>query len=145
AGTLSAIGGDGKTVGGAGGDGRIRLEDTIGSFTQGVIAPALTTGTFTTSVAVSTWIRMKAGSSPASSPRFMAILSTGTASGGAAYAVEVEGAKDASGAPDLTTATGFQTDAKLLAGEWVRFRVTLKLGSGASTGASVDRVYAPFK
>jgi hypothetical protein len=145
AGNLSAIGGDGKTVGGPGGNGRVRLEDTVGSFSAGVVNPAVTTGTFTTSVAVSKWIRLQAGSAPASSPRFMAILSTGTVAGGSAYAVEVEGAKDASGAPDLTTATGFQSDARMLKGEWVRFRVTLKLGTGSGATASVDRVYAPFK
>ncbi|MEZ0229188.1 MAG: hypothetical protein ACAI25_11235 [Planctomycetota bacterium] len=144
-GTLSAIGGSGKTVGGAGGNGRIRLEDPIGSFTQGTIYPVATSGTFNTSVAVSKWVRMQAGATPATSPRFMAVINKGSAAGGAAYAVEVEGAKDLTGAPNLDTATGFQADARAVKGEWVRFRVTFKLGTGTGAAASVDRVYAPFK
>lgn len=144
-GTLSAIGGSGKIVGGAGGNGRIRLEDPIGSFTAGTIYPAAVTGTYATSVAVSKWVRMQAGTSPATSPRYMAVVSTGSATGGSSYAVEVEGAKDLTGAPNLDTATGFQTDARLVKGEWVRFRVTFKLGTAAGAAVSVDRVYAPFK
>ncbi len=144
-GTLSAIGGSGKINGGAGGNGRIRLEDPVGSFTQGTIYPAVTNGTFNTSVAVSKWVRTQAGTTPATSPRFMAVLNKGTVAGGAAYAVEVEGAKDLAGAPNPDTSTGFQADARAVKGEWVRFRVTFKLGTGTGAAASVDRVYAPFK
>jgi hypothetical protein len=145
AGTLTAIGGAGQGSGGPGGNGRIRLEDSVGSFSGGTIAPAVTSGTFSTSVAVSTWIRMQAGSLPANSPRYMAIVSQGATTGGSVYAVEVETAKDSAGAPDLTTRTGFQAGATALSGEWARFRLTLKLGQDPAAQASIGRIFVPFK
>jgi hypothetical protein len=146
AGTITALGGDGGKDGGPAGNGRVRLEDTVGSFLGGTVSPALTTGKFGTSVATSQWIRLMAGAARATGARPLAILASGTSSGGAFYAVEVETANDTAGAADPTTATGFQTDARALAGkEWARFRVTLDLGASGTGTASVDRVYVPFK
>jgi hypothetical protein len=144
AGSLTALGGDGLVNGGAGGQGRIRLEDTVGSFMPGTIAPALTKGAFSTSVATSTWIRLQASGAPATG-RVLAIVDSGSAAGSSAYAVEVDAANDAGGTPDATTETGFTQDTTRLQGkEWVRFRITFKSDAKAAL-PSVDRVFVPFK
>ncbi len=142
-GVISAAGGDGGTDGGHGGHGRVRLEDSAGSFTVGVVEPAITTAPFSTSAGVSTFVRSVDGAGqPAVDPIWLAIAAAVTEPAGTRAIIEFEGADDdGAGAPDLATRTGFTADTTALAGkEHVRFRVTFKSDLLGGAKPSVDAV-----
>jgi hypothetical protein len=74
------------------------------------------------------------------------VVSGDMSAAGTAYSVELEGAPDLAGQPDLTQRTGFSGDVSIVQGkEFVRFRVVVKGDVGGGKKASVERIYAPFK
>ncbi len=149
-GRVTAAGGYAPGGAGRGGDGWVRLEDSVGDFRAGKIEPAHHEGTFATSVALSRWYRVTDRQGrPAAGAYFLAILSKSAVPAGTLAAVEVEGARASAqnpAQPDLATATGFGRDPNALAGaEFVRFRLTFRSDPANGARASIDEIVVPFE
>ena len=110
-GRLQAAGGYAPHMAGRGGEGRIRLEDSVGDFRVGRIKPALSTGVFATSFARSRWYPVRDSQGRAvSGARFLGLTVKKAVPQGTSVAVEVEGARADPAQPlqpDPSTRTGF--------------------------------------
>lgn len=148
AGRVTAAGGYAPSRGGFGGDGRIRLEDSVGEFGMGKIEPQRRDASFATSFAQSAWYPVvDAAGAAVLDARFIAVVTKMSVPPATAVAIEVEGAKaDQAGNPDLTKATGFTTDLEALKdAHFIRFRVTLRADRASAAAPAIDELRLPFE